>query len=120
MVGVIRLKYLFSVLCIILFTSVSYAETIRCVDTNNKEHFVKFIEDNIDFTYVDGVQYVLAGEDQDSSTVFYKSNNKELIFFIDVNNRDWFHLLQATISTKKDEKQVDYFYAKCDNVNLVK
>lgn len=106
--------------CLALLCNNAYAETIKCIDTNNKHHTVKFIEDNIDFTYIDGVEYQYAGADKDSSTIFYKSNNKEVIFYVDAKNRDWFHLLHATVGSKKDEKQVDFFYAKCDNVNVLK
>jgi len=106
---------------LVLFATMQVqAETIKCIDSDNKPHTVKFIEDNIDFTYVDGVQYEYAGEDKASSTVFYKSHNKEVIFYVDDKNRDWFHLLQATVNTKKDEKYVDFFFAKCDNVNVLK
>jgi len=101
------------------FPIFSNAETIHCVDTDSQKHIVKFIEDNIDFAYIDGVEYTLVGS-VDKNTVIYKAHQKEAIFYIDVTDRSWFHLLQVNVNSKKDEKQVDFYYAKCDNVNVVK
>lgn len=102
-----------------IYTAQASAETIKCIDTNNKPHTVKFLKNEIDVTYVDGVEYQYSLADKDTSTVVYSNEKSEVIFYVDVKNRDWFHLLQATV-VKKDEKSVDFFYAKCDNVNVLK
>lgn len=107
-----------AVLCIVGFSTSAYAEKILCVDRKHQPHSVEFIGDNIDFVYVDKLQYDYVGDSKDGKTITYTDDKHDIKFIVDPENRDWFFLTKSTKATK-GKKSVEQFYALCDNVHVV-
>lgn len=103
------------VLCLAGFSTSVYAEKLRCVDKQKKEHIVEFVQDNIDFVYVDGVEYTHTGKD-DSVHIKFENGNKMMTFIVNSKLPEWFFISHTKV---KNKKTVEVFYALCDNVNLI-
>lgn len=104
-----------AVLCLVGLSTSAYAEKLLCVDKKHQPHSVEFIGDNIDFVFVDNVQYTYTSESKDGKTIQYSNDKHHVKFLVDPDNRDWFFLVQTT----KGKKEVEKFYALCDNVHVV-
>lgn len=107
-----------AVLCMVGFSTSVHAEKLLCVDKQHKPHHVEFVGDNIDFVYIDKIQYVYKGETKDGKTIQYRSDKHAMTFIVDPENRDWFFISQSTLPTKT-KKSVETFFALCDNVHVV-
>lgn len=104
-----------AVLCMVGFSTSAFAEKLLCVDKQQQPHYVEFIGDNIDFVFVDNVRYDYASESKDGRTIKYSSDKNHVKFLVDPDNRNWFFLVQTT----KGKKEVEKFYALCDNIHVV-